>query len=456
MACGFCATGQAGFDRHLTTGEIVEQVVRGTAARRADRRVSNVVFMGMGEPLANYDSVWAAVERLHGDHGPLRPPPHGVDGRHRARHSAARRASACPSTWPCRCTRPTTVARRARADQPPLPARDRLREACQDYVRSEGPAALVRVGADRRRERPPRQTRAELAAYARPLRAHVNLIPLNPTPGLPTRGTPPAGVRAFRDRLRELGRQRDRPPQPRHRHRRRLRPTFCGGHPVPSEHARRCRRGPPAPPVPRTRRSPAKHHRTSTVVRSPARIARRRCSAGRTTAPGQTTQRIDVPSTAAPVADDRSTARRGQVGGEIAGRRAAVEERTVVVERDRAAAGLDVSQPRPLVETGRHGLEPLHVGPRVAAQPRPGWRARSRRRPRTSRRTVRPSQPATNGASSAVCQASALSDERGPARQPRPQVPERARRAEQLALPRSRGGPARRDGPRPARGRRGR
>src|SRR5690606_16386993 len=70
MACGFCATGQAGFTRHLTTGEIVEQVVR--AARRAravGRRVSNIVFMGMGEPLANTGPVWAAAERLHGDIG---------------------------------------------------------------------------------------------------------------------------------------------------------------------------------------------------------------------------------------------------------------------------------------------------------------------------------------------------------------------------------------------------
>ncbi len=70
MGCGFCATGQAGFTRHLTTGEIVEQVVR--AARRArdgGRRVSNVVFMGMGEPLANEAAVWGAVERFHGDLG---------------------------------------------------------------------------------------------------------------------------------------------------------------------------------------------------------------------------------------------------------------------------------------------------------------------------------------------------------------------------------------------------
>src|SRR3712207_5508228 len=67
MACGFCATGQAGFTRHLSTGEIVEQVVRARAV--SPTRVSNVVFMGMGEPLANYDRVWAAVERLHDDVG---------------------------------------------------------------------------------------------------------------------------------------------------------------------------------------------------------------------------------------------------------------------------------------------------------------------------------------------------------------------------------------------------
>ena len=68
MACGFCATGQAGFERQLSAGEIVEQVVM--ARREAgDRRISNVVFMGMGEPLANYDRTWEAVHRLHDDIG---------------------------------------------------------------------------------------------------------------------------------------------------------------------------------------------------------------------------------------------------------------------------------------------------------------------------------------------------------------------------------------------------
>ena len=69
MGCGFSATGQAGFDRQLTIGEIVEQVMRPAAAPDDGRRLSNIVFMGMGEPLANYDPTWAAVERIHGDIG---------------------------------------------------------------------------------------------------------------------------------------------------------------------------------------------------------------------------------------------------------------------------------------------------------------------------------------------------------------------------------------------------
>ena len=67
MACSFCATGQAGFERHLDAGEIVEQVLR--AQHATEQRVANVVFMGMGEPLANLDAVWTATERLHGDVG---------------------------------------------------------------------------------------------------------------------------------------------------------------------------------------------------------------------------------------------------------------------------------------------------------------------------------------------------------------------------------------------------
>jgi 23S rRNA (adenine2503-C2)-methyltransferase len=65
MACPFCATGQAGLTRNLSTAEIVSQVVAGERLLApAGGRVSNVVFMGMGEPLANYKNVIAAVRRL--------------------------------------------------------------------------------------------------------------------------------------------------------------------------------------------------------------------------------------------------------------------------------------------------------------------------------------------------------------------------------------------------------
>lgn len=67
MGCTFCATGQAGFDRHLTSAEIVEQVAR--AQHKTEIRISNVVFMGMGEPLANADEVRNACESLCRDFG---------------------------------------------------------------------------------------------------------------------------------------------------------------------------------------------------------------------------------------------------------------------------------------------------------------------------------------------------------------------------------------------------
>jgi 23S rRNA (adenine2503-C2)-methyltransferase len=70
MACPFCATGQGGLQRNMTTAEIVEQVVAGARALSRGEvpggpgRVSNVVFMGMGEPMANYKAVIGAVRRL--------------------------------------------------------------------------------------------------------------------------------------------------------------------------------------------------------------------------------------------------------------------------------------------------------------------------------------------------------------------------------------------------------
>jgi 23S rRNA (adenine2503-C2)-methyltransferase len=203
MGCGFCATGQAGFDRQLTTGEIVEQVVR--AARRArddGRRLSNVVFMGMGEPLANYDATWAAVERFHADLGLS------------ARHLTVSTVGIVPGirrlateALPVNLAVSLHAADDALRDElVPINRRyplSMLMDACAGYLQAKGRRlsfewALIDGVNDRDRD-------ADLLverARSLPLPAHVNLIPLNPTPGYAVLGSPMRRVRAFRDRLR--------------------------------------------------------------------------------------------------------------------------------------------------------------------------------------------------------------------------------------------------------------
>ncbi|MFN8053390.1 MAG: 23S rRNA (adenine(2503)-C(2))-methyltransferase RlmN [Acidimicrobiales bacterium] len=206
MACGFCATGQAGFDRQLHVGEIVEQVVRAAqVAAEGDtpRRVSNIVFMGMGEPLANYAGTWAAVERLHGDVGIS------------ARHLTVSTVGIIPGIRKlAQEALPVNLAVSLHAANDELrdelvpinkryPLRD-LAEACADYLRVKNRRlsfewAMIDGVNDRDSDA------AELARYARSLRAHVNLIPLNPTPGYPTVGSSARRVREFRDLLIDAG-----------------------------------------------------------------------------------------------------------------------------------------------------------------------------------------------------------------------------------------------------------
>jgi 23S rRNA (adenine2503-C2)-methyltransferase len=202
MACQFCATGQAGFQRHLTTGEIVEQVAVAMRAARP-RRLSNVVFMGMGEPLANYDRVWAAVERLHAEMGLS------------ARHLTLSTVGLVPGirrlageSLPVNLAVSLHAANDDLRDQlVPINRRYPLGElatACAEYVAASGRRlsiewALIDGVNDRA------QDAAELAVFARPLGAHVNLIPLNPTPGYAVVGSSPARVRGFRDELTARG-----------------------------------------------------------------------------------------------------------------------------------------------------------------------------------------------------------------------------------------------------------
>ena len=203
MGCGFCATGQAGFTRHLTTGEIVEQVIR--AAQQTDRRVSNIVFMGMGEPMANLGPVWEAVERFHGDLGVS------------ARHITISTVGLIPGILAMRdLPLPVNLAvslhaanDQLRNELVPINRRypiDDLLDACADYLQVKSRRvsfewALIDGVNDRDSDA---DELAELCDRLRP-RAHVNLIPLNPTPGYATRGTPARRVYAFRDLLEEYG-----------------------------------------------------------------------------------------------------------------------------------------------------------------------------------------------------------------------------------------------------------
>ena len=206
MGCGFCATGQAGFTRQLTTGEIVEQVVvAARMARQLDRRLANVVFMGMGEPLANEAAVWSAIERIRDDIGLG------------ARHLTVSTVGVVPgikrlTEWPMQVNLAVSLHaanNSLRDEMVPINRRyplEVLMAACSDYLIATGRRlsfewALIDNVNDRESDA------RELAALCRslPLAAHVNLIPLNPTPGYPTKGTPLARVHQFRDRLDELG-----------------------------------------------------------------------------------------------------------------------------------------------------------------------------------------------------------------------------------------------------------
>ena len=206
MACGFCATGQAGFSRQLSVGEIVEQVVVAARdARSMQRRLANVVFMGMGEPMANEAAVWGATERFHSAVGLS------------ARHITISTVGIIPGIRTLSTRQlPVNLAVSLHAANDELrdelvpinkryPLNDLMR-ACGDYLAAKGRRlsfewALI----DGVNDRP--TDAHELAALCRrfQLPAHVNLIPLNPTPGYPTIGSSPAKVIEFHASLVRLG-----------------------------------------------------------------------------------------------------------------------------------------------------------------------------------------------------------------------------------------------------------
>jgi 23S rRNA (adenine2503-C2)-methyltransferase len=217
MGCPFCATGQAGFRRQLTAGEVVRQVVVADAALRsgaidgehlpddAPDHVTNVVYMGMGEPLANLPVTLASVRWLHDPDG------FGLS----ARSITVSTVGLVPGIHRlAELGLPVTLAVSLHA------ATDALRDDLVPINRTHPLAELERAVVDYRRTTNRRvsiewcligdvndddEQADRLAAIARRLRSHVNVIPMNPTPGVRWREPSRRRTSAFVQRVRDRG-----------------------------------------------------------------------------------------------------------------------------------------------------------------------------------------------------------------------------------------------------------
>jgi 23S rRNA (adenine2503-C2)-methyltransferase len=209
MACPFCATGQAGLTRNLSAGEIVTQVFAGARAMAAGAvpggpgRVSNVVFMGMGEPLANYASVLAAVRRI------TEPAPAGLGISQRSvTVSTVGLVPAISRLAEENLSVRLAVSLHAPDDElrdelVPVNRRWNVAEvldAAFGYAAATGRRVSIEYAMIR--DINDQAWRADLLAGLLAGRlAHVNLIPLNPTPGSKWTASEPAVAAEFFDRL---------------------------------------------------------------------------------------------------------------------------------------------------------------------------------------------------------------------------------------------------------------
>lgn len=206
MGCVFCATGQGGYRRQLTTGEILAQVFSvARMLREEGGRLRNLVLMGQGEPLHNYDAVMRAVDRVIDGKGlalaAVRVTLSTVGLVPGIRRLADERQSMALAVSLHAATDAKREALIPVARRWPLAE---LMEACRYYTKQTGREIFFEWtliegqndGADEAREL------AELLAEQK---AHVNLIPLNPTDGF---GGVPSGLaraRVFQSILREAG-----------------------------------------------------------------------------------------------------------------------------------------------------------------------------------------------------------------------------------------------------------
>jgi 23S rRNA (adenine2503-C2)-methyltransferase len=223
MNCPFCATGQAGLTRNMSAAEIVDQIVRANQAiaqgelggkRTSDptqsERVSNIVFMGMGEPLANYNRVMSAIRTM------VAPQPEGLGMS--ARHITVSTVGLVPAIDKLADeTLPLTFALslhapddKLRDELIPVNSRwkvDEALDAARGYFEKTGRRVSIEYALIK--DMNDHAWRADLLAEKLNARGrgwvHVNPIPLNPTPGSIWTASEPAVMREFVRRLDEAG-----------------------------------------------------------------------------------------------------------------------------------------------------------------------------------------------------------------------------------------------------------
>ncbi len=205
MGCVFCASGLDGVERNLTSGEILEQMLRLQHLLEPDERLSHVVMMGMGEPLANLNPVLAALELASSSTGL------GI---------SARRITISTVGLPEAMDRLTRTAPRYHLAVSLHAPNDALRDQLVPINRRVGVHRVI-AAADRYFEASGRRLTFEyvllaevndrpehaeqLASLLRGRPALLNVIPYNPVPGLPYRTPSTAAVQRFREVLERAG-----------------------------------------------------------------------------------------------------------------------------------------------------------------------------------------------------------------------------------------------------------
>ena len=221
MGCTFCATGQGGLARNLSPGEIVAQVLHfarelrarkiehaqaaGIRANLEEHPISNIVLMGMGEPLANFAATWQAIETLTDDRG------YNLG----ARRITLSTVGLVPGiqrlakeALPINLAVSLHAASNELRDQL-LPINQRyplepLMAAVHDYAEQSRRRITIEYALIEGVNDAPDQA-WELAVLLAGLSCHVNLIPLNPTPGSALRPSPQERVDAFANALEQAG-----------------------------------------------------------------------------------------------------------------------------------------------------------------------------------------------------------------------------------------------------------